>query len=131
VALSFKGGALEGRVVEAHDSPLVGEKNDRVPRVGESYMKPAGECRRPNGLRQGTAGAVREADGRAEGRPGSARGRRRGEVRPVPVLRRLPEAGPGQVKPFGRCREENGTGSAHPKPRSARWAYHKPVPEGA
>jgi hypothetical protein len=39
VALSFKGSTLEGKVTEAHDPPLYGEANDRVPRAGESYMK--------------------------------------------------------------------------------------------
>jgi hypothetical protein len=39
VELSFNGSTLEGKVAEAHDPPLYGEANDRVPRVGESYMK--------------------------------------------------------------------------------------------
>ncbi|HXG10677.1 MAG TPA: arylsulfatase [Gemmataceae bacterium] len=39
IELSFKGSTLEGKVAEAHDPPLYGAANDRVPRVGESYMK--------------------------------------------------------------------------------------------
>lgn len=39
VALSFKESRLEGRVAEAHDPPLLGAEHDRVPRVGESYVK--------------------------------------------------------------------------------------------
>jgi arylsulfatase A-like enzyme len=39
VELSLGAARLEAKVAEAHDPPLIGEKNDRVPRVGESYMK--------------------------------------------------------------------------------------------
>jgi hypothetical protein len=37
--LSLGAAKLEGKVSEAHDPPLVGADNDRVPRVGESYVK--------------------------------------------------------------------------------------------
>lgn len=39
IELSFGAGKLVGKITEANDPPLYGEKNDRVPRVGESYMK--------------------------------------------------------------------------------------------
>jgi arylsulfatase A-like enzyme len=39
IELSFKESRLEGKVTEAHDPPLRGAENDRVPREGESYMK--------------------------------------------------------------------------------------------
>jgi arylsulfatase A-like enzyme len=39
VELSFSERTLSGKVVEAHDPPLRGRENDRVPRVGESYVK--------------------------------------------------------------------------------------------
>ena len=39
VELSFNGSRVEGRVSEAHDPPLRGAENDRVPRKGESYVK--------------------------------------------------------------------------------------------
>jgi arylsulfatase A-like enzyme len=39
IDLSFKDGHVSGSVLEANDPPLVGAANDRVPRVGESYMK--------------------------------------------------------------------------------------------
>jgi hypothetical protein len=39
VELSFGGSKLEIQVTAANDPPLVGEQHDRVPRVGESYMK--------------------------------------------------------------------------------------------
>jgi hypothetical protein len=39
VELSFGGSKLEARVTEAHDPPLTGAEHDRVPRVGESYVK--------------------------------------------------------------------------------------------
>ncbi|MGB9624791.1 MAG: arylsulfatase [Phycisphaerae bacterium] len=41
VELSFNGSRIEARVLEAHDPPLIGAENDRVPRQGdgESYVK--------------------------------------------------------------------------------------------
>jgi arylsulfatase A-like enzyme len=39
VELSFVGGRVEGKVMEANDPPLRGAENDRVPRQGESYVK--------------------------------------------------------------------------------------------
>lgn len=39
VELSLGERKLAGRVNEAHDPPLRGRENDRVPRVGESYVK--------------------------------------------------------------------------------------------
>jgi arylsulfatase A-like enzyme len=39
VELSLGEQTLTGKVVEAHDPPLRGKENDRVPRVGESYVK--------------------------------------------------------------------------------------------
>jgi arylsulfatase A-like enzyme len=39
IELSFNGSRIEGRVSEAHDPPLMGAENDRVPRRGESYVK--------------------------------------------------------------------------------------------
>jgi arylsulfatase A-like enzyme len=39
VEVSHGGAKLAGKVAEAHDPPLYGQKNDRVPRKGESYMK--------------------------------------------------------------------------------------------
>lgn len=39
VELSFNGSRVEGVVSEAHDPPLRGAENDRVPRKGESYVK--------------------------------------------------------------------------------------------
>jgi hypothetical protein len=39
VELSFNGSRIEGVVSEAHDPPLRGAENDRVPRKGESYVK--------------------------------------------------------------------------------------------
>ena len=39
VELSFNGGRIQGKVTEAHDPPLRGADNDRVPRGGESYVK--------------------------------------------------------------------------------------------
>jgi len=39
VELSFNGSRIEGMVTEAHDPPLRGAENDRVPRRGESYVK--------------------------------------------------------------------------------------------
>ena len=39
IELSFKDSKVEGQVSEAHDPPLYGSEHDRVPRVGESYMK--------------------------------------------------------------------------------------------
>ena len=39
IELSFLGSRLEGKVSEAHDPPLRGAENDRVPRQGESYVK--------------------------------------------------------------------------------------------
>jgi arylsulfatase A-like enzyme len=39
IEMSFKENRLEGLVTGAHDPPLVGAEHDRVPRVGESYMK--------------------------------------------------------------------------------------------
>jgi arylsulfatase A-like enzyme len=39
VELSFGGSRLEGKVAEGHDPPLTGAEHDRVPRVGESYVK--------------------------------------------------------------------------------------------
>ncbi len=39
IELSFRGSRLQGQVSEAHDPPLRGAENDRVPRQGESYVK--------------------------------------------------------------------------------------------
>jgi arylsulfatase A-like enzyme len=39
VELSFNGSRVEGVVSEAHDPPMRGAENDRVPRKGESYVK--------------------------------------------------------------------------------------------
>ncbi|MCI0705391.1 MAG: sulfatase-like hydrolase/transferase, partial [Planctomycetia bacterium] len=39
IELTFGNAKLAGKVSEAHDPPLYGEANDRVPRKGESYMK--------------------------------------------------------------------------------------------
>lgn len=39
IELSFEGNRLETKVTEAHDPPLRGSEHDRVPRVGESYVK--------------------------------------------------------------------------------------------
>ena len=39
VELSFRGSRVRAKVTEAHDPPLVGAKEDRVPRQGESYVK--------------------------------------------------------------------------------------------
>lgn len=39
IALTFKEGRIQGRVTEPHDPPLLGAEHDRVPRVGESYVK--------------------------------------------------------------------------------------------
>ncbi len=39
VELSFGERTLTGKVTEAHDPPLRGKEHDRVPRVGESYVK--------------------------------------------------------------------------------------------
>lgn len=39
IELSLNDQKLRGRVVEAHDPPLRGKENDRVPRGGESYVK--------------------------------------------------------------------------------------------
>jgi hypothetical protein len=39
IELSLNGSRLQGRVSEANDPPLQGAEHDRVPRVGESYMK--------------------------------------------------------------------------------------------
>lgn len=39
VELSFGERLLSGKVMEPHDPPLRGKENDRVPRVGESYVK--------------------------------------------------------------------------------------------
>lgn len=39
IELSFNGSTLEGTVAAAHDPPLRGAENDRVPRRGESYVK--------------------------------------------------------------------------------------------
>jgi arylsulfatase A-like enzyme len=39
VELSFNGNRLQAKVSEAHDPPLRGAENDRVPRQGESYVK--------------------------------------------------------------------------------------------
>ena len=39
VELSCNGSRIEGVVSEAHDPPLRGAENDRVPRQGESYVK--------------------------------------------------------------------------------------------
>lgn len=39
VELSFNGSKLDSAVTVAHDPPLVGAEHDRVPRVGESYVK--------------------------------------------------------------------------------------------
>lgn len=39
IALDFPGATAKAQVTEAHDPPLVGAKEDRVPRQGESYVK--------------------------------------------------------------------------------------------
>ena len=42
VELAFQGAntaAVQGRVFDAHDPPLVGADDDRCPRKGESYVK--------------------------------------------------------------------------------------------
>ncbi len=39
VELSFGSSRVTAKVVEAHDPPLVGAADDRVPRAGESYVK--------------------------------------------------------------------------------------------
>ena len=39
IELSFNGSRIEGVVLEANDPPLRGAENDRVPRIGESYVK--------------------------------------------------------------------------------------------
>ena len=39
IELSFSGWAVSKKITEAHDPPLRGAANDRVPRVGESYVK--------------------------------------------------------------------------------------------
>jgi arylsulfatase A-like enzyme len=39
VELSFGGSRLEAKIERAHDPPLVGASDDRVPRAGESYVK--------------------------------------------------------------------------------------------
>jgi arylsulfatase A-like enzyme len=39
IEIRFKGERLEGLVAEPHDPPLRGAEHDRVPRVGESYVK--------------------------------------------------------------------------------------------
>jgi arylsulfatase A-like enzyme len=39
IELTFGGQRLSGTVSEAHDPPLRGREHDRVPRVGESYVK--------------------------------------------------------------------------------------------
>jgi len=39
IELSFQRSRLQGKVSEAHDPPLRGAENDRVPRKGESYVK--------------------------------------------------------------------------------------------
>jgi hypothetical protein len=39
IELSFLDSRLQGNVSEAHDPPLRGAENDRVPRQGESYVK--------------------------------------------------------------------------------------------
>ena len=39
IELSFNDSRLQGIVSEAHDPPLLGAENDRVPRQGESYVK--------------------------------------------------------------------------------------------
>ena len=39
VEMIFKDAHLEGKVMEAHDPPLVGAEHDRVPRDGESFIK--------------------------------------------------------------------------------------------
>lgn len=55
IELSFQGAAVRCRIAEAHDPPLIGAAHDRVPRVGESYVKDF----RPLRL-----GAIRMAKGR-------------------------------------------------------------------
>ena len=37
--ITFEKQSLKGQVVIAHDPPLIGKKNDRYPRRGESYVK--------------------------------------------------------------------------------------------
>jgi arylsulfatase A-like enzyme len=39
VEMSFNGSKVEANVTEPHDPPLQGAEHDRVPRVGESYVK--------------------------------------------------------------------------------------------
>jgi hypothetical protein len=39
IELTFENSRIEGVVSEAHDPPLEGAENDRVPREGESYVK--------------------------------------------------------------------------------------------
>lgn len=39
IELTLAAARLEGRVADAHDPPLLGAENDRVPRKGESYVK--------------------------------------------------------------------------------------------
>ncbi|MCA9068409.1 MAG: sulfatase-like hydrolase/transferase, partial [Planctomycetaceae bacterium] len=39
IALDFQGAMAKAKVTEAHDPPLIGAKEDRVPRQGESYVK--------------------------------------------------------------------------------------------
>jgi hypothetical protein len=39
IELSFQDSRIRTTLTEAHDPPLIGAEHDRVPRVGESYMK--------------------------------------------------------------------------------------------
>jgi hypothetical protein len=39
IELGFNGNRVRAKISEAHDPPLQGADNDRVPRQGESYMK--------------------------------------------------------------------------------------------
>jgi arylsulfatase A-like enzyme len=39
VELAFQESKIQSKITEAHDPPLVGAKEDRVPRQGESYVK--------------------------------------------------------------------------------------------
>ena len=39
IELAFKNETAKAKVTEAHDPPLIGAKEDRVPRQGESYVK--------------------------------------------------------------------------------------------
>jgi len=39
IEITFEKQSLKGQVMIAHDPPLIGEKNDRYPRRGESYVK--------------------------------------------------------------------------------------------